>query len=113
VKTKLSKADMTARNKQIFEMRKNGATQNEIAEKFGVSAPRIGQILSNYKKPYKSMKKKALSVIDEVAFKNKQTLTQMAKNGEARPISVNHLVSAIIKCDMDANAKLELLKNFF
>ena len=109
MKTKLSKADMTARNKQIFEMRKNGATQNEIAEKVGVSAPRIGQILSDYKKPYK----KALSVIEEIASKKKQDLRDMAKNGEARPISANHLVSAIIKCDMDANAKLELLKNFF
>lgn len=99
VKTKLSKADMTARNKQIFEMRRDGATQNEIAEKFGVSAPRIGQILSDYKKPYKSIKKKALSVIDEVTSKKKQNNVD--------------LVAAIIKCDMDANAKLELLKNFF
>ena len=99
MKTKLSKADMTARNKQIFEMRRDGATQNEIAEKFGVSAPRIGQILSDYKKPYKSMKKKALSVIDEVTSKKKQNNVD--------------LVAAIIKCDMDANAKLELLKNFF
>ena len=99
MKTKLSKADMTARNKQIFEMRRDGATQNEIAEKFGVSAPRIGQILSDYKKPYKSMKRKALSVIDEVTSKKKQNNVD--------------LVSAIIKCDMDAKAKLELLKNFF
>jgi predicted transcriptional regulator len=98
VKTKLSKADMTARNKQIFEMRKSGFTQSEIAESFGVSTPRIGQILSNYKKPYKSMKKKALLVIEEVTNK-KQSNTD--------------LVSAILKCDMDDAAKLELLKNFF
>jgi len=45
------------------------------------------------------MKKKALSVIDEVTSKKKQNNVD--------------LVSAIIKCDMDANAKLELLKNFF
>lgn len=102
----ISKADMSARNKQIFEMRKNGATHSEIANKVGVSSPRVGQILSNYKKPYRK-----ISYTDEVVENNKQTLFETAKSGEVKPVNVNYLVSAIINCDMESKAKLELLKN--
>lgn len=77
-------------------MRRSGAKQSEIAERFGVSTPRIGQILSNYKKPTKNPNKKALFVIEEVTKKQGVDL-----------------VSAIINCDMDPSVKLELLKNFF
>lgn len=92
----MSKDEIFKRNEKIFSMSKEGAKQTEIANKFGVSAQRIGQILLSHKKPTKNLKKKAINVINQVS----------------KPSFKNDLVAAIISSDMKNEIKLELLKNF-
>lgn len=98
MKTKLSRIDRATRDQKILELSKSGVKQAELARKFSVSPQRIGQIVTNYKKPYKSLKKKALSIVDQVSTKTK---------------TKNNLIEGIVNSNMGDDLKLELLKKLY
>lgn len=73
-------------------MSKEGSKQTEIAQKFGISAQRIGQILLSYKG--KNLKRKAMPFV----------------NAASKSFSTENLVSAVLDSDIDSNFKLKLVE---
>lgn len=94
MKTQLSKVEIVKRNKKIFELRKSGKKQTEIAQQMGISAQRVGQILMGSR--YKSSRKTFIKATNFVNL--------VSENDQTR------IISAIVASDMGSDTKLNLIK---